>query len=185
MWVTLDGEGFVFYIERTKKMFFLSTFNTKRLTAIMEIRRATIDDADVVAEFNGLMAEETENRKLDKKTLLQGVKAVLNDPAKGIYFVVEERGAVLGQLMITYEWSDWRNGNFWWIQSVYVRKEFRQLGVFRSLYEHVEGLARKRNDVCGLRLYVERENERALRTYEKLGMKRAVYEMFEKEFDLS
>jgi hypothetical protein len=79
----------------------------------MEIRRATIDDADVVTEFNGLMAEETEHRKLEKKTLLQGVKAVLNDPAKGIYFVVEERGALLGQLMITYEWSDWRNGNFW------------------------------------------------------------------------
>lgn len=148
----------------------------------MEIRRATIDDAKVIAEFNGFLAEETEHRTLEKQTLSLGVKAILADATKGIYFLAEENGTVVGQLMITYEWSDWRNGNFWWIQSVYVREEFRQLGVFRKLYGHVEELARKRKDVCGLRLYVEGENERAQNTYEKMGMNRSAYEMFEKEF---
>jgi GNAT superfamily N-acetyltransferase len=148
----------------------------------MKIRRATISDAGDIAEFNELMADETEQRTLNKKTLLAGVKAILQDAAKGVYFVAEENGTVVGQLMITYEWSDWRNGNFWWIQSVYVRKEFRELGVFRALYEHVEELARKRNDVCGLRLYVERGNERARNVYEKMGMKRTAYELFEKDF---
>lgn len=150
----------------------------------MKIRKATDRDAGVVAEFNGLLAEETEHRKLDRKILLRGVKAVLNDAAKGIYFLAVVNGMVAGQLLITYEWSDWRNGNFWWIQSVYVRKEFRQQGVFRALYEHVETLAKKNKLVCGLRLYVERRNERAQKTYENMGMKRAAYEMFERDYVL-
>jgi len=148
----------------------------------MKIRRATIEDTNVIVEFNTLLAEETEHRKLEKKALLPGVKAVLTDATKGVYFLAEENKTLVGQLMITYEWSDWRNGNFWWIQSVYVRKEFRELGVFRTLYGHVEELARKRKDVCGLRLYVEHENERAQKTYEKMGMRRSVYQMFEKDF---
>lgn len=150
----------------------------------MEVRRATIDDAAQIAEFNELLAEETEQRTLNEKTLLQGVKAILNDPAKGIYFLAEESETIVGQLMITYEWSDWRNGNFWWIQSVYVRKEFRDLGVFRTLYKHVEELASTRKDVCGLRLYVERENQAAHKAYEKMGMRQSDYEMFEKEFSV-
>lgn len=149
-----------------------------------KIRQATPRDAKVVAEFNALMADETEHRMLKRKVLLRGVRGVLNDRARGIYYLAEIDNEVVGQLMVTYEWSDWRNGNFWWIQSVYVKKEFRQRGIFRSLYEHVEKLARKRKDVCGLRLYVERENRRAQATYEKLGMKRTVYEMFEKDFVL-
>jgi ribosomal protein S18 acetylase RimI-like enzyme len=147
----------------------------------MRVRKATIEDAEQIAEFNQFLAEETEHRTLEGKALLQGVKAILNDTAKGVYFLAEENGTIVGQLMITYEWSDWRNGNFWWIQSVYVRKEFRELGVFRTLYEYVQESAKKRKDVCGFRLYVERENERAQTVYEKMGMKRAVYEMFEKE----
>ncbi len=148
----------------------------------MKVRKANARDATVIAEFNRLMAEETEHRVLDINVLLRGVRALLKDTKKGIYFVAEVDGYVIGQLMITYEWSDWRNGNFWWLQSVYVLKEFRQQGVFRSLYEYVENMAKKRKDICGLRLYVERENESAQKTYEKLGMKRAVYEMFEKDF---
>jgi len=148
----------------------------------MQVRRATGDDAAQIAEFNEFLAEETEHRTLDGKILLQGVKAVLSDPAKGLYFLADENETIVGQLMITYEWSDWRNGNFWWIQSVYVRKEFRELGVFRTLYAHIEELASKRKDVCGLRLYVEKENAGAQKAYEKMGMSRSEYEMFEKEF---
>ncbi len=148
----------------------------------IKIRRAKLADGRVIAEFNSRMAEETEHRSLDVGILSRGVKAILGDAAKGIYFVAEVNREVVGQLMITYEWSDWRNGNFWWIQSVYVRKEFRQHGVFRALYGHVETMAKKRKDVCGLRLYVERQNERAQKTYENMGMTRAAYEMFEKVF---
>jgi len=150
----------------------------------IRIRRANVKDAAVVVEFNSLIAEETEHRSLDQKILRRGVTAILKNPAKGLYFVAEIGGEIAGQLMITYEWSDWRNGTFWWIQSVYVRKEFRQQGIFRALYEHVEHLVRKRKDVCGLRLYVERHNERAQSTYEKMGMRRTIYEMFEKDFVL-
>jgi ribosomal protein S18 acetylase RimI-like enzyme len=179
------GRVFCSILERTKKPIFPTTFNIDRIVMHTRIRRAISSDANVIAEFNALMAEETEHRTLDRKTLLRGVKAILNDLGKGIYFVAEAGGNVVGQLMITYEWSDWRNGNFWWIQSVYIQKEFRQQGVFRSLYEHVEKSAKKRKDVCGLRLYVERQNERAQTTYEKMGMKRAAYEMFEKDFVLA
>ncbi|HTP13109.1 MAG TPA: GNAT family N-acetyltransferase [Bacteroidota bacterium] len=148
------------------------------------IRRAVPGDAAVIVEFNSRMAEETEHRSLDEKILTNGVRAILGDDSKGMYFVATAGGGIVGQLMITYEWSDWRDGNFWWIQSVYVRKEFRQQGVFRALYEHVEEMAKKKKTVCGLRLYVERNNARAQSTYEKLGMKRSVYEMFEKDFVL-
>ncbi len=150
----------------------------------INIRRAGTGDAGVVVEFNSLMAVETEHRNLDKTILTKGVRAILRDSAKGVYFVAEVGGEVAGQAMITYEWSDWRNGTFWWIQSVYVRKEFRQQGIFRALYEHIEESARKRKGVCGLRLYVERNNTRAQSTYEKLGMKRTAYELFEKDFVL-
>jgi GNAT superfamily N-acetyltransferase len=98
---------------------------------------------------------------------------------EGTYFVAEHNGAVIGQLLITYEWSDWRNGNFWWIQSVYVAQEFRENGVFRGLFSHVEKLARSRRDVCGLRLYVEKNNRRAHQAYARLGMKHTHYEIYE------
>ena len=151
----------------------------------IKIRRANVDDAEAIVDYNALIAEETEHRSLDRKILRRGVHAILKDVDKGIYFVAEIDGIIAGQMMITYEWSDWRNGTFWWIQSVYVRKEFRQQGVFRSMFEHVEKSAKKRKDVCGLRLYVERHNERAQKTYESMGMKQAAYEMFEKDFVLS
>ena len=132
------------------------------------------------------MAWETEKRRLDPDRVRQGVAALLGDLAKGTYFLAEmdqnRDGAVAGQLLITYEWSDWRNGNFWWIQSVYVGEEFRGRGVFRALFEHVHKLAKERNDVCGVRLYMDAHNETARRTYQRLGLKRTDYELFEIDF---
>jgi len=148
------------------------------------IRQATMKDTDVIVRFNVLMAKETESIPLDGNRLRKGVEAILSDPLKGIYFVAEQNGAVVGQLMITYEWSDWRNGNFWWIQSVYVDATARGSGVFTALFKHVHRLASSRNDVCGLRLYVEANNSKARQTYERLGMKKSHYEMYETDFVL-
>ena len=127
---------------------------------------------------------ETEHRTLNAKVLRKGVESLLGDPGSGLYFVAESKGTVVGQTMITYEWSDWRDGNFWWIQSVYVRKEYRGKGVFKSLFEHIRKHAKREKDVCGLRLYVEVENKRAKKTYKALGMKKTSYEMFEIDFVL-
>ncbi len=145
----------------------------------MRIREAQLGDVAIIAEYNARLAQETEGKELDRATLLAGVRALIENPARGVYFVAEEAGQVVGQVMITFEWSDWRNGTFWWLQSVYVREEFRGRGVFRSLFEHVRGLAGQEAGVCGLRLYVERENERAKSAYRRLGMTDAGYEVFE------
>ncbi|MEI2726245.1 MAG: GNAT family N-acetyltransferase [Verrucomicrobiota bacterium] len=110
------------------------------------------------------------------------MRALLKDATKGIYFVAEADGAVIGQLLITYEWSDWRNGYFWWIQSVYVAAKFRSEGVFRTLFGHVQKLAKSRRNVCGLRLYVEKNNRRARQAYDRLGMKHTHYEIYETNF---
>ncbi|MBF8248314.1 MAG: N-acetyltransferase [Bacteroidetes bacterium] len=146
------------------------------------IRPASESDAAVIAEFNSLIAKETEDKSLPPERVTKGVEAILDDPSKGLYFVAEEDAQVVGQLMITYEWSDWRNGNFWWIQSVYVMKDYRGKGVFKSLYNHVMNLAKGRKDVCGIRLYVDKHNERARKTYEKLDMKKTDYELYEIDF---
>ncbi len=153
------------------------------MSANVVVRQATSHDASVIARFNALMGDETEGKQLDGAILEKGVNAILTDASKGVYYVAEMNGLVVGQLMITYEWSDWRNANFWWIQSVYVEKEFRELGVFKSLFEHVRSLAESRSDVCGIRLYVEKGNERAQKAYERLGMSRSHYEMFELELN--
>jgi GNAT superfamily N-acetyltransferase len=150
-----------------------------RYAGAMKIRKARLTEALVIADFNTRLAWETEQLKLDAKTILRGVRAALKDSTKGTYFVAEHDGAVVGQLLITLEWSDWRNGNFWWIQSVYVAAAHRQSGVFRALFHHVQKLARARRDVCGLRLYVEQHNDRAQRAYAKLGMAKTHYEVFE------
>ena len=150
----------------------------------IQIRTAEPRDVPTIVEFNARMAEETEHLTLQRARLLPGVETVVADPARGIYFVAVADGAVVGQLMITYEWSDWRNGTFWWIQSVYVRQDFRKRGVFRSLYRHVHDLARSREGVCGLRLYVEQENRRAQDTYRSLGMRETPYRMMEEDFVL-
>jgi ribosomal protein S18 acetylase RimI-like enzyme len=148
------------------------------------IRDASLTDAPTISRFNALMALETENLSLDHPRLLNGVQAVLQDRSKGFYCVAEIEGRIVGQLMITYEWSDWRNATFWWIQSVYVEKDARSKGVFRELYRHVETMAQSHKNVCGLRLYVEDHNERAQHTYEHLGMHHAKYRMMEVDFVL-
>ncbi len=144
----------------------------------ISIRRATRDDAPTIAAFNRAMAAETEGLQLDEPTLLAGVGAVFDEPGNGFYLVAEAGGRSAGCLMVTYEWSDWRNARFWWIQSVYVAEPFRRCGVYRTLHEHVADLARSAG-ACGLRLYVERNNARAQQTYRRLGMDETVYRMFE------
>ena len=136
----------------------------------MNIRLAEKADIDALVGFNRAMALETEGKNLEADVLRPGVAAVFDDANKGFYVVADIDGTVTGGLLVTFEWSDWRNKWFWWIQSVYVREDFRRRGVFRLLYEHVAAQARARGDVVGLRLYVERENHRAQTTYDRLGM---------------
>ncbi|MGD1043798.1 MAG: GNAT family N-acetyltransferase [Bacteroidota bacterium] len=147
-------------------------------------RQATASDIAIIAEFNAAMAKETENLEIDRERLQRGIEALIADLSKGIYYLAEADGKVVGQLMITYEWSDWRNTTFWWIQSVYVQPEYRGRGIFRSLYQCVESIARNRGDVCGLRLYVDQSNTRAQQTYEALGMKHSHYQMMDVDFAL-
>lgn len=148
------------------------------------IRKAVSSDAEIIAHCNALMAQETEHLALNKERLLVGVQGLFEKPEYGFYLVAETHNRIVGQLMITYEWSDWRNGVFWWIQSVYVPAEFRSLGIFRKLYDYVSLLAKENGTVCGLRLYVEKENERASNVYEKLGMHRTQYDLYEVDFIL-
>jgi GNAT superfamily N-acetyltransferase len=148
------------------------------------VRPATLADVPLLAAGNGAMALETEGRALDRDLVERGCRAVVEDAAKGFYLVAERGGVALGQLLVTYEWSDWRCGTFWWIQSVYVVPEARRTGVYRALYAHLVERARADGSVCGLRLYAERENARAHATYEALGMARAHYVMYEVDFVL-
>ncbi len=148
------------------------------------IRPALPSDAAVVAEFNQRLALETEDLRLDPATLRSGVEAVLKDPSKGVYFVAEAEGRVVGQCSITFEWSDWRDGNFWWLQSVYVDAAWRARGIFRGLYDHVRTAA-KAAGVVGLRLYVEETNTTAQAVYARRGMHRTGYQVFEEVWPLS
>lgn len=147
------------------------------------VRSARSDDLNAIAQFNQALARETESKTLDQETIREGVRRLLADPSIGLYFIAEIEGMVVGQTMITTEWSDWRNGFFWWIQSVYVSPEFRRRGVFRALHMEVREAARKKPDVCGLRLYVHLDNARAMEAYLNLGMERTQYAMFEEEWD--
>ena len=147
------------------------------------IRAASVDDVERLAAWAMAMALETEHKQLDPDTVLRGVRAVLDQPARGRYFIAaRDAREPIGTLMLTHEWSDWRNGDWWWIQSVYVDPAHRRSGVYRALYDHVHALAHATPEVCGLRLYVERENANAQRTYESLGMRDAGYAMYEAEF---
>ena len=145
------------------------------------IRNATVDDIEVMADWAVAMAWETEQKKLDPDTVRRGIRGVFDQPGRGRYFIAERHGEAAGTLMLTYEWSDWRNGDWWWIQSVYVAPEHRRQGVYAALYAHVKREAEARPDVRGLRLYVEHENKTAQKTYESLGMADAGYKMYEAE----
>lgn len=147
----------------------------------IRIRLAAREDIGHIAAWNVAMAWETEHKPLELATLQRGVTAVFDEPRRGFYLVAEREGTPVGCLLITYEWSDWRAGDFWWIQSVYVVEAARREGVFRRLYEDARQRAREAGAV-GLRLYVETENERAQRTYAGLGMARCQYAMYETEF---
>jgi len=146
------------------------------------IRDATPDDAKTIAAYNSAMALETEGRPLEPSLISPGVQAVLDDKCKGLYWVAEQNGELVGQIMVTHEWSDWRNGVMWWIQSVYVVESSRRQGVFSALYRHVASLARQDSECCGIRLYVEHENQRAQKTYLALGLVKPGYDVMEVDF---
>lgn len=143
----------------------------------LHIRPGSPTDAGVIAAFNAAIALETEGKTLHGPTVLAGVTAALADPAKGFYLLAERAGQVVGQLMVTTEWSDWRNGWYWWIQSVYVRPEARGAGVFRELFAHLKEQAVADPTVIGLRLYVEHDNARAKGVYAKLGLTAEPYQL--------
>ena len=142
-----------------------------------------MDDLEVIAQYNVALASETESLELDPIRVRTGVEALLRDPGKGTYFVAVSGGEVIGQLLITHEWSDWRNGDIWWLQSVYVRKDFRRCGVFKALFDFVVAKAKAAQDVCGLRLYMEDGNSRARDTYRSMGMMETHYHVFERIFN--
>lgn len=152
------------------------------MTNPLSIRRALPADLDFLVAANRAIARETEHRELDEPTVRAGVHAVLERSEFGTYWVAEVDGAAAGCLLVTSEWSDWRNGLFWWIQSVYVVPERRGHGVYATLHGHIRALALAEPGVCGLRLYVERDNARAQGTYRRLGMIETAYRMMEEEF---
>ena len=150
----------------------------------IQVREARQEDADIIVGFNTNLASETEDLSLDPVVLREGVETALSRSDLCRYFVAERNGEVVGQLMITYEWSDWRNRLIWWIQSVYVHADHRRNGVYAALHTHVENLAREEGNVCLLRLHVERDNVRAMAVYEKMGMTQVDYVPYQKRLDL-
>ncbi len=145
----------------------------------MLVRKAKNQDLNSILEFQLSMAKETENIDLDPETAGNGVAAVLSDSSKGCYYVAEKEGKLLGSLLTTFEWSDWRNGTVLWIQSVYVIPEYRRKGVYSSLYSHVRQMVLNDNGLKGIRLYAEKSNLAAHKAYKKLGMNADHYITFE------
>ena len=149
----------------------------------MKVSKAQKSDIPEIINFNINMAMETENKKLDEQTVTQGVRKVFSSPSLGYYIIVKNTSGILGCLMITYEWSDWRNGLFWWIQSVYVKKEYRRKGVFRKMYNFIHAKAISDKKCTGIRLYVENNNFIAQKVYTNLGMVETYYKLFEEDFN--
>ena len=146
------------------------------------LRPANKSDIESLVEFNYRMALEAEDKELDRDCLQKGVLGILDDVSKGFYLVAEHNiDGVIASLMITKEWSDWRNGYFWWVQSVYVKADYRKQGVYKRLYEKVKEQAKDDGNSCGIRLYVDKENLIAQRAYLALGMKETFYRLFEEE----
>jgi ribosomal protein S18 acetylase RimI-like enzyme len=139
------------------------------------IRRATAADEDTLVAYNAALAWESEGKRLNEAVLRAGVRAAFDDPAKGFYVLAVRDGEVVGQSGVTFEWSDWRNGWYWWVQSVYVREDARRQGVFSAIYRHLEAEATADPTVIGIRLYVERDNVRAQQTYRALGLEDEAY----------
>ncbi len=146
---------------------------------MITVRPADPLDFETIAVFQMAMARETENLQLDKTTVVAGVKRVFAKPALGKYFVAEMDGEVVASLLITYEWSDWRNATVYWIQSVYVKPQVRRQGVFKTMYLHIKAMVEADDTVTGIRLYVDKTNMRARRVYEKLQMNGDHYALYE------
>ncbi|UCC97344.1 MAG: GNAT family N-acetyltransferase [Phycisphaerales bacterium] len=147
------------------------------------VRLAEDRDIEALAKFNMALAWETEQKKLELPVVTEGLRTLLNNPRHGFYTVAEVAGRVVGCIMITYEWSDWRCGQFWWIQSVYVDTDFRRRGIFRRLYEFLKEKASREQNVCGFRLYVEHSNLTGQSTYAGVGMEEASYKFYEESFE--
>lgn len=145
----------------------------------MTIRKATQEDIGIIAGFQQKMARETENLSLDGPTLIKGVTNVFLDPSKGFYLVAQENDEVIASMLLTPEWSDWRNSLFLWIQSLYVLPEYRKQGVFRNLYDHVKKIVMDSEGYAGIKLYVDKENARAQTVYRQVGMEASHYNLYE------
>lgn len=145
----------------------------------LSIRKARINDAETIADFNIAMAKETEGKALDPVVIRAGIDSLFANSQYGFYVVAEVQNRIVGGLMITTEWSDWRNSLFWWIQSVYIRPDYRRQGIYRAMYYFAKKLAQRKPNICGFRLYVEKENHIAQQTYETLGMVETHYKMYE------
>jgi GNAT superfamily N-acetyltransferase len=149
---------------------------------MIEVRQAVSTDVETITQFNIALCRETEGRELDPVTVIKGVSRFVSESKRGKYFVAVIDGQVVGQAAHTFEWSDWRNGELWWIQSVYVHPDFRGQGVFRTLFTHIKELGEADVDCCGIRLYMERENETARESYRRLGFHETGYVVFERLF---
>ncbi len=146
---------------------------------MITIRKATIADIPFLVAIQQKLAQETENVTLDNAILHKGMQAMFDDPSKGFYNVVEDNGVVIGCHMITYEWSDWRNGLVWWLQSVYVIESYRKQGIFKLMYENIVRIIQNDSSLIGLRLYVDKTNARAMKVYESMGMNGEHYTVYE------
>lgn len=146
---------------------------------MINIRLATREDAGRILDFQLRMARETEDISLDKLVVAQGINALFDDPAKGVYYVAEVAGTVAGCFLITFEWSDWRNGMIWWLQSLYVDINYRQQGIFKRMYDYIIQTIEGDSSISGLRLYVDKSNERAQHVYRSMGMNGDHYTVFE------
>ena len=147
----------------------------------ISIREGNISDTPTISKFQQQMALETESKILNEWTVRQGVESVLKCPNKGFYIIAEADSKIIGSLLVTFEWSDWRNATFWWIQSVYVKPDHRQRGVYRALNQEVLNLAKDHGSICGIRLYVDKTNDVAQWVYRNLGMSESNYDMYEIE----
>lgn len=155
---------------------------TASITKNLVIRPAAGEDIGVLVAFQKAMAQETEDKGLDPNRLRAGINHLLANPAEGFYLIAERDGQAAGSLMVTFEWSDWRSGRFWWIQSVYVQADHRRQGVYTALHHAIRNRARLDPQSCGIRLYVEQENTTAQATYQALGMDETHYRLYEEEF---
>lgn len=145
----------------------------------VSVRKATREDLSAIADFQQRLAAETENMTLDRDILLKGIESMFDDPSKGIYFIAEVDGEIVGCHSITYEWSDWRNGMVFWLQSVYVVEQHRKHGVFKKMFENLQRMVREDKGIAGLRLYVDKTNLRAQKVYQSMGMNGEHYSVFE------